>query len=90
MIGYDTVRNTVMGKKNYKLQHFEEAFTSENWIVRIFRVKPRENRDGIKFRSKKIAAFPAKLDEFVKEVPIFRNHKYKNKAQWIKTKKRTA
>lgn len=37
--GYDTVRQYVMGNKNFKLQHFEEAYTSENWIVRIFRKK---------------------------------------------------
>jgi len=45
--GWDTVRNTEMGLKGYKLKHFEEAFTSENWIVRIFKVKNRNNRDGI-------------------------------------------
>lgn len=39
--GWDTVRNVEMGRKNIKLNHFEEAFTSENWIVRIFRKKPR-------------------------------------------------
>eukprot|EP00188_Purpureofilum_apyrenoidigerum_P003114 Plantae.Rhodophyta-Purpureofilum_apyrenoidigerum.ctg3169.p1 GENE.Plantae.Rhodophyta-Purpureofilum_apyrenoidigerum.ctg3169~~Plantae.Rhodophyta-Purpureofilum_apyrenoidigerum.ctg3169.p1 ORF type:complete len:732 (-),score=118.55 Plantae.Rhodophyta-Purpureofilum_apyrenoidigerum.ctg3169:1090-3285(-) len=37
--GYDRVRNQEIGDKDVKLKHFEEAFTSENWIVRIYRVK---------------------------------------------------
>jgi dolichyl-diphosphooligosaccharide--protein glycosyltransferase len=38
-----------MGRKNIKLTHFEEAYTSINWIVRIYKVKPRHNRDAIMF-----------------------------------------
>ena len=38
--GYDSVRHTVIGNKNFKLKHFEEAFTSERWLVRIYRVLP--------------------------------------------------
>jgi len=53
-----------MGRKNIKLKHFEEAFTSESWIVRIFRVKNRNNRHKIEFKSKALAAFPAKVEEF--------------------------
>lgn len=34
--GYDTVRNVEIGDKTFKLTHFREAFTSENWIVRIY------------------------------------------------------
>lgn len=41
--GYDRVRNYEIGKKDIKLEHFEEAFTSENWIIRIYRVKDRPN-----------------------------------------------
>jgi dolichyl-diphosphooligosaccharide--protein glycosyltransferase len=36
--GFDRVRNTEVGVKNIKLTHLEEAFTSEHWIVRIFKV----------------------------------------------------
>ena len=36
--GYDTVRNAVIGYKGFKLNRFEEAYTSERWIVRIYRV----------------------------------------------------
>jgi len=45
--GYDTVRNTEIGYKGFKVENFEEAFTSENWMVRIFRRKPRKNREGL-------------------------------------------
>ena len=38
--GYDSVRNAVIGKKNIKLTYFEEAYTSERWLVRIYRVLP--------------------------------------------------
>ena len=37
--GYDSVRKAVIGNKDYKLDYFEEAFTSERWLVRIYRVK---------------------------------------------------
>ncbi|GLC40329.1 hypothetical protein PLESTB_000628800 [Pleodorina starrii] len=42
--GYDRVRNYEIGNKDVKLDHLYEAFTSEHWIVRIFRVKDLENR----------------------------------------------
>ncbi|GFH29902.1 dolichyl-diphosphooligosaccharide-protein glycosyltransferase [Haematococcus lacustris] len=42
--GYDRVRYTEIGSKDTDLEHLQEAFTSENWIVRIFSVKPLENR----------------------------------------------
>jgi len=38
--GFDMVRGTVIGNKDFKLKHFEEAFTSERWLVRIYRVLP--------------------------------------------------
>lgn len=38
--GYDNVRNAVIGLKNFKLTHFEEAYTSERWLVRIYKVLP--------------------------------------------------
>lgn len=38
--GFDSVRRSVIGNKDYKLKHFEEAFTSERWLVRIYRVLP--------------------------------------------------
>eukprot|EP00474_Spongospora_subterranea_P008975 CRZ09433.1 hypothetical protein [Spongospora subterranea] len=41
--GYDRVRNCHIGHKDIKFRYLEEAFTSEHWMVRIYRVKPREN-----------------------------------------------
>jgi dolichyl-diphosphooligosaccharide---protein glycosyltransferase len=37
--GYDRVRQTDIGLKEFKLHYFEEVFTSEHWMVRIYRVK---------------------------------------------------
>ncbi|GIL83594.1 hypothetical protein Vretimale_10396 [Volvox reticuliferus] len=42
--GYDRVRNYEIGKKDVQLDHLYEAFTSEHWIVRIYKVKDLENR----------------------------------------------
>jgi dolichyl-diphosphooligosaccharide--protein glycosyltransferase len=39
--GYDRARGKEVGKKNIELTTMEEAFTSEHWIVRIFKVKKR-------------------------------------------------
>eukprot|EP00983_Pelagomonas_calceolata_P127698 1161435-Pelagomonas_calceolata.AAC.3 len=35
--GFDRVRGTVIGKTNIKLQYFEEVFTSQHWMMRIYR-----------------------------------------------------
>lgn len=43
--GYDRVRNTVIGKTDFELKYFEEVFTSEHWMMRIYRVLPQPNRD---------------------------------------------
>ncbi|CAI5508979.1 unnamed protein product [Closterium sp. Naga37s-1] len=42
--GFDRVRRTEIGKKNIKLTHFEEVFTSQHWMVRIYRLKEPRNR----------------------------------------------
>jgi dolichyl-diphosphooligosaccharide--protein glycosyltransferase len=44
-MGFDTVRGSVIGNKNYKLTHFEEAFSSYRWLVRIYKVLPLPSRD---------------------------------------------
>ncbi|EME28971.1 dolichyl-diphosphooligosaccharide--protein glycosyltransferase [Galdieria sulphuraria] len=41
--GYDKVRGEVIAKKKFKLRYFEEAFTSRNWLVRIYHVKDLPN-----------------------------------------------
>ena len=35
--GYDRTRNAEIGNKNIKLTHLEEAYTTEHWLVRIYR-----------------------------------------------------
>lgn len=39
--GFDVVRKSVIGNKDFKLNHFEEAYTSDRWIVRIYKVLPQ-------------------------------------------------
>lgn len=61
--GYDLVRKYVIGKKNIKLRHFSEAYTTDNWIVRIYSVNDFPNREiPIKSRNKR------KVISFRKEV----------------------
>ncbi|KAL4194135.1 hypothetical protein AMTRI_Chr05g67180 [Amborella trichopoda] len=42
--GFDRVRRTEIGKKYFKLTHFEEVFTTHHWMVRIYKLKPPKNR----------------------------------------------
>ncbi|KAI0985369.1 hypothetical protein GJ496_010107 [Pomphorhynchus laevis] len=46
--GYDRVRNEAVGVKNISFDMIEEVFTSENWIVRIFKLKKDSNLDNNK------------------------------------------
>ncbi|CAI9100421.1 OLC1v1037423C2 [Oldenlandia corymbosa var. corymbosa] len=41
---FDRVRRTEIGKKYFKLTHFEEVFTTHHWMVRIYKLKPPRNR----------------------------------------------
>ena len=52
--GHDMVRGYVIGRKNIKLRHYSEAYTTENWIVRIYSVNDFPNREiPIKSRNKR-------------------------------------
>merc|ERR1711916_319610 len=42
--GWDRVRSVEIGNKDFYLEYVEEAFTSEHWIVRIYKVLPEDNR----------------------------------------------
>lgn len=56
--GYDRARTREVGVKNVVLETMEESFTSEHWIVRIYKVLPRPALDatpGSKERSLKKA-----------------------------------
>jgi len=41
--GFDRARNVEIGHKGFELDVLDEAFTSEHWIVRIFKVKKPSN-----------------------------------------------
>eukprot|EP00271_Cylindrocystis_brebissonii_P003387 TRINITY_DN142_c0_g1_i2.p1 TRINITY_DN142_c0_g1~~TRINITY_DN142_c0_g1_i2.p1 ORF type:complete len:566 (+),score=118.42 TRINITY_DN142_c0_g1_i2:194-1699(+) len=41
---FDRVRRTEIGKKKFKLTHFEEMFTTKHWMVRIYKLKEPKNR----------------------------------------------
>eukprot|EP01095_Lingulamoeba_sp_RSL-Kostka_P009804 TRINITY_DN3415_c0_g1_i1.p1 TRINITY_DN3415_c0_g1~~TRINITY_DN3415_c0_g1_i1.p1 ORF type:complete len:696 (+),score=241.89 TRINITY_DN3415_c0_g1_i1:48-2135(+) len=42
--GFDRVRGIEIGYKDFELEYMEEAFTSINWLVRIYKVKEPNNR----------------------------------------------
>ncbi|KAK9102340.1 hypothetical protein Sjap_019594 [Stephania japonica] len=69
--GFDRVRRTEIGKKYFKLSHFEEVFTTHHWMVRIYKLKPLKNR--IRGKTKKSKSSPktsgSKKDERVKKNP---------------------
>ncbi|KAG9345122.1 hypothetical protein JZ751_009665 [Albula glossodonta] len=45
--GFDRTRNAEIGNKDIHFRHLEEAFTSEHWLVRIYKVKKLENRQTL-------------------------------------------
>ncbi|CAF0758329.1 unnamed protein product [Adineta ricciae] len=42
--GYDRTRSVEIGNKNFELEKLEEAYTTEHWLVRIYKVKKEDNR----------------------------------------------
>ncbi len=42
--GYDRVRNAEIGNKDFELEVLDEAYTTEHWIVRIYKVRDMPNR----------------------------------------------
>lgn len=72
----------MIGNPNINLNYFEEAFSSKNWIVRIFRVKKKGNRDGIRFEEEKkttsIQALSG-LTEGLSAKSLNSNHRYRYK-----------
>jgi dolichyl-diphosphooligosaccharide--protein glycosyltransferase len=41
---FDRTRHVEIGNKNFDLEHVEEAYTTEHWIVRVYKVKKLSNR----------------------------------------------
>ncbi|TGZ66033.1 hypothetical protein CRM22_005569 [Opisthorchis felineus] len=52
--GFDRARGVEIGKKHITLNYLEEAFTSEHWIVRIYRVKPPQNVPHLKSTRRRV------------------------------------
>lgn len=44
--GFDRVRNTNIGITDVKLKYFEEVYTTEHWMVRIYEVKDEPSRES--------------------------------------------
>jgi len=42
--GYDRVRNVEIGNKYFDLKYLDEVYTSQHWLVRVYKVKDPENR----------------------------------------------
>lgn len=42
--GYDMIRGVEIGNKDYELNYFEEAYTSQHLLMRIYKVKQPSNR----------------------------------------------
>ncbi|CAN0900076.1 Dolichyl-diphosphooligosaccharide--protein glycosyltransferase subunit STT3A, partial [Linum grandiflorum] len=61
--GFDRVRRTEIGKKHFKLTHFEEVFTTHHWMVRIYKLKaPRNRIRGKTKKSKSSRSVSSKKD----------------------------
>eukprot|EP01059_Diplonema_ambulator_P033232 TRINITY_DN6861_c0_g2_i1.p1 TRINITY_DN6861_c0_g2~~TRINITY_DN6861_c0_g2_i1.p1 ORF type:complete len:708 (+),score=135.71 TRINITY_DN6861_c0_g2_i1:87-2210(+) len=43
-LGFDRVRRTVIGRKDFNLTRIEEAFTTSHWMIRLYRVLKEPNR----------------------------------------------
>jgi dolichyl-diphosphooligosaccharide--protein glycosyltransferase len=52
--GFDRTRGAEIGNKNFDLVHMEEAYTTEHWLVRIYKVKKPANRPALKYTDRKI------------------------------------
>nr|GMC58842.1 dolichyl-diphosphooligosaccharide--protein glycosyltransferase subunit STT3A [Ipomoea batatas] len=68
--GFDRVRRTEIGKKVFKLTHFEEVFTTHHWMVRIYKLKSPKNRiRGKTKKSKSVSASNSKRSKTRKKNP---------------------
>jgi dolichyl-diphosphooligosaccharide--protein glycosyltransferase len=44
--GFDRVRNVEIGLKDFELEYFDEVYTTQSWMVRIYRLKDVPNSDA--------------------------------------------
>ena len=62
----------MIGHKDIEFTHFEEAYTSKNWMIRIYRVLPRQNRkDSFEADSRIKRMLGEEGLNFVMEEPIY-------------------
>ncbi|KAK7089766.1 dolichyl-diphosphooligosaccharide--protein glycosyltransferase subunit STT3B-like [Littorina saxatilis] len=80
--GFDRTRGVEIGNKNFDLTHLEEAYTTEHWLVRIYRVKDLTNREIIPKLNKPIKKTKRKSSKKAKKTGII-----KKKPKIIKGKK---
>uniref|UniRef100_A0A914EFL4 dolichyl-diphosphooligosaccharide--protein glycotransferase n=1 Tax=Acrobeloides nanus TaxID=290746 RepID=A0A914EFL4_9BILA len=52
--GFDRTRGYVIGRKDVTLEYLEEAYTTENWLVRIYKVAHDVNRPSVKYQSRQV------------------------------------
>lgn len=52
--GFDRTRGYPIGRKDFSLEKLEEAYTTENWLVRIYKVVEPPNRPSIKYKDRQI------------------------------------
>jgi len=87
--GFDRTRNAEIGHKNFDLTYLEEAYTTEHWLVRIYRVKkPDEfNRPRIDKKQRKVKRAKVTLS---KKTSKRRRGSLKNQPAVVKGKKPAA
>lgn len=83
-MGFDTVRNVNPGYKNFKLNYFTEAFTSDKWIIRIYKRNPRGNREAVELL--KEGEYKKYTSDTISET-LKSTFKYATKDRTIKEKK---
>ncbi|XP_054259074.1 dolichyl-diphosphooligosaccharide--protein glycosyltransferase subunit STT3B [Macrosteles quadrilineatus] len=84
--GYDRTRNVIIGNQNFDLTYLDEAYTTEHWLVRIYRVKKEDdfNRPRIPVGERKIK----RTEVFVsKKTSRRRKGSIKNRPVVVKGKK---
>ncbi|KFM59622.1 Dolichyl-diphosphooligosaccharide--protein glycosyltransferase subunit STT3B, partial [Stegodyphus mimosarum] len=82
--GFDRTRNMEIGNKNFELEHLEEAYTTEHWLVRIYRVKKESNRPSIPYSQRKIKSHNLFIS---KKTSMRRRGVIKNRPVVVKGKK---
>jgi len=81
--GFDRTRGVEIGNKNFELTHVEEAYTTEHWLVRIYKVKDLENKVRVEKPVKAIKKSKKKTRKTLKKTGAI-----KNKPKIIKGKKK--